>query len=145
MRSSGIYDRPKCRRFKEASRVMSMPFIRMAPLNTGRRPERASSSSLCPLPVIPAIPNISLPCTEKETFFTASSPRSPMTERFCISMTASPWDTEASDSTGIWTLCPTINVASSSFVAFSRGSVAICFPLRITVIMSEIARTSERL
>ena len=113
---------------------------RMTVPDDGRRPIKASHSSVCPLPCTPATPRISPALTSKEIPSTADRPVSPGTTRSRTASRTSP-GRAASLLTLSCTLRPTMSEASSASVHSGPRSPTT-LPCRITVILSAMAWTS---
>ena len=75
VRSSGIWAIFFLRIFFGVEDAISSPKYIILPLLAFRKPVRASTSSVCPLPSTPAIPTISPSFMLMSTPFTAKSPR----------------------------------------------------------------------
>ena len=121
--------------------VTSWPLMTMRPDSTGRRPVRASTNSVWPLPCTPAMPRISPARTLKETPSTATRPRSSSTRRSSTRSTSSPgWAGRLSTVSN--TSRPTIMAAREASVAWSGVVVPTSRPARNTLMRSATASTS---
>ena len=126
--------------FEDTSRSHSL----MPPLDSGRMPDSASSSSLWPLPETPAMPRISPARRSKPTLSTRVTPLPSTTVRSRTDSRTSPGFALVLSSSRR-TLRPTISSASCSRVACLVGRVATISPPRMTETVSVIARISRSL
>ncbi len=122
--------------------AMSAPASSTDPVE-GRRPIRASQSSVCPLPCTPAMPRISPARTSKEIESTARPPYSSGTLRSRTSSMTSA-GLAVSLLTRSWTARPTMRAASSASLVVG-GRSATTLPRRSTVMLSAMAWTSRSL
>ena len=113
----------------------------MLPSVIGCSPAIASSSSRCPLPAIPAMPNISPLFASKDAWSSVVNP-SLLTQVTSFTISLFFGFTGSGRSISNVTFSPTIISVSVLTVAWRVGIVPTYFPLRSTVTLSERSSTS---
>ena len=141
LRSSGTRQMPARMACEGDKTTASTPSTRSVPPLTSAMPKQARNKSRWPMPCRPATPKISPACREKEADCSL-----PEVARSCAPSTSVPRALPASARAALLcsSLRPTIISMTCASVKSDTAPLAMCWPLRNTVMLSQKLRTSGR-